>query len=133
MRSRWLVTIWPTIHFYSKLTISLLTILSKTGPELYRQSYPLPPPLGMARLTGDRQEQLISETTLIVQCNIIETQKFLKNNNIYLRLRGENWTLEVEENWKIRNSCKIRKSGISEYILERSFLLWGPSVTCLRE
>ena len=31
MRSRWLITIWPTIHFYSKLTISLLTILCKTG------------------------------------------------------------------------------------------------------
>ena len=36
MRSRWLITIWPTIHFYSKLTILLLlilTILSKTGPS----------------------------------------------------------------------------------------------------
>ena len=32
MRSRLLITIWPAIHFYSKLTISLLTILSKTGP-----------------------------------------------------------------------------------------------------
>ena len=28
MRSRSSLTIWPTIHFYSKLTISLLTILS---------------------------------------------------------------------------------------------------------
>ena len=32
MRSRWLITIWPAIHFYSKLTISLLTILSETWP-----------------------------------------------------------------------------------------------------
>ena len=37
MRSLSLITIWPAIHFYSKLTISLLTILSKTGP-------PNPPP-----------------------------------------------------------------------------------------
>ena len=33
MRSLSLITIWPAIHFYSKLTISLLTILSKTGPR----------------------------------------------------------------------------------------------------
>ena len=31
MRSRWLITIWSTIHVYTKLTISLLTILSKTA------------------------------------------------------------------------------------------------------
>ena len=33
MRSLSLITIWPAIHFYSKLTISLLTIFSKTGPS----------------------------------------------------------------------------------------------------
>ena len=33
MRSLSLITIWPAIQFYSKLTISLLTILSKTGPS----------------------------------------------------------------------------------------------------
>ena len=37
MRSRSLITIWPTIHFYSKLTISLLTILSETGPRPVRK------------------------------------------------------------------------------------------------
>ena len=37
MRSRWLIMIWPAIHFYSKLTISLLTILSKTGPRPFAQ------------------------------------------------------------------------------------------------
>ena len=57
---------------------------------------------------------LFIRKSLIVQCKIVETQKFLKNNNIYLRLRGKN-SLEVEENWKIRNSCKIRKSGISDF------------------
>ena len=38
MRSRSLITIWPTIHFYSKLTISLLTTVSKTGPRWTRAS-----------------------------------------------------------------------------------------------
>ena len=34
-------------------------------------------------------DYFLLEKTLIGQCKIVETQKFLKNNNIYLRLRGE--------------------------------------------